>query len=558
MDQKKRKDMFIRKLIKILIGGIAIAVGSLAIINYMMGFIPILNQSFLMCAFGVLITATGLVFLIPPIKRIKFPFFGTILTVIGIIELGSGFQAITQISGVADILIIAETLMGGVIFVIGMVLLGCAVLPFIIIGLSYLLKPILQFMRSMMVRNVIRNARRTQNTFAMISIGLAFLIAISTVIGSLAAGVYPGAKLSLGGDMRVGWTGGSMGYVPINFTNELRKVDHVISVVPMRQLPASNCIVDNYTTEYAIRFFVINTTEYAKIHAPPTLMDIKSPSGLSVSDFIGRLDQENGTIIYYELAEKLSKGVGDVINATSTEFTSVSLLIVGLCGKMPGIRYTYEEYSTPVYTVIISWNTFFAITGYNFTTFKTWVYIVVGLDDLSNDLQVKEQFTNIIESFRTVTSNDFQSVRNRVEEFSGIISTINVILNEVLFIALLVSLLGLSITMNISIRQRHGEIGIMRSIGISSRQILQLVFGETLTISLTGILFGSISGVIAAYLMISFFPFIEWIPVIFTISWTTLGIYWGILLGIALISSIIPAYNVNKLKIIEMIHRRDI
>lgn len=558
MHQRTNSGISIRNLIKILIGFALITFGSLAITNYIVGIIPILNQSFLPCALGVILTTGGVFLLISPLKKIEFLYFGTILTIIGIMELISGFQAITQITNVADILSIGETLLGGVIFVIGMVLLGCAILPFIVIGLSYLFKPILQFMRSLMARNVIRNARRTQNTFAMISIGLAFLIAISTIIGSLAAGVYPGAKLSLGGDIRVGWTGGSMGYVPINYTNELRKVDHVNAVVPMRQLPTTNCFIDHYTSEYSICYFVINTTEYAKINTPPTLMDLKSPADLSVSDFIGRLDQLNSTIIFYELGEKLNKGLGDFINATSSEFHSISLQIVGLCGRMPGILYTYERYSPPVFVVIMSWNTFFAITGYNFTTFKTWVYFIVGLDDLSNDIQVKEQFTTIINTFRTVTINDFQSVRNRVEEFSGIINTINVILNEVLFIALLVSLLGLSITMNISIRQRQVEIGIMRSIGINKRQILQLIFGETLTISLTGVLFGSVAGLITAYIMVFYFPFIEWIPIIFTISWTTLGIYWGILLSIALISSIIPAYNINKLKIIDMIHRRDL
>ncbi|MFX1296994.1 MAG: ABC transporter permease [Promethearchaeota archaeon] len=522
--------------------------GALLILNYIVGFITSFAESFFFCTIGIIIAALGIYILIPQIKKIQYPYFGAILTILGAIELILGFKTIMEELTVLNIIQVGETILGGMFFIIGMVLLGCLMLPLIITGLSYILKPILQFMRSIMARNVLRNARRTQNTFAMISIGVAF----STLTGSLGAGVYPGAKLTLGGDMRVGWTSG---YIPINFTTTLKNLQHVTSMAPMWGI-SSGCIIDFPTEEFRIRYYVINTTEYAKLHKEPTLMELISPSKLSVYDFIHRLDQENSTIIFHELGDKLNYSIGDFINATSFIFNSIYLQIVGLCGKMPGMPYTYRDYSFPYYVVIISWNTLFAITGYNSTTFPYNVYYNVGLDTLSNDIVVKNQITEIIEKYRPVSEYEIRSVRSQVEEYGGIINTVNVILNQVLFIALLVSLLGLSITMNISVRQRRAEIGILRAIGISKKQILKVIFGETLTISLAGILFGSLTGITTGFLMIKYFPFIEWLAVIFTVSWVTLAIYWSILLSVALISSVIPAYNVSKMKIVESIRMR--
>ncbi len=490
--------------------------------------------------------------LITPLKKIQFLYFGLIFTILGAIELILVFRAIVEGLVVLSILQVGEPLIGGMFFVIGMVFLGCVILPYILAGLSYLMKPFLGFMRAMMTRNVLRNARRTQNTFAMISIGLAFLITVSTLTSSLNAGIYPGAKLTLGGDMQVGW---SVGYIPMNFTAAFREVDHVTSVAPMWSF-STYSIIDIPTTEYYIQYFVINTSEYAKLHKEPTLMEIISPSGLSVNEFIHRLDQENTTIIFHELSKKLNKGVGDYVNASSFIFNTTELEIVGLCGKMPGMPLTFREYSTPYYVVIISWETLFAMSGYNITTFPYYVYYNLGLDDLSNDVLVKAELTVIIENFQPVHEYAIRSVRGQVEEFSGIIHTVDVILNQILFIALIVSLLGLSITMNISIRQRRTEIGTLRAIGVKKSQILRVIFGETLTISLAGILFGSITGVITAYIMVNNFPFVEWLAVIFTVSWITLSIYWGILLAVALLSSILPAYSVNKMEIIESIRMR--
>ncbi len=544
--------MALRKILRILISVLCIGSGMFLVINYFNNYIPFLSEAFLFFTFGSVLTAIGFFFVISFLKKIQFLYFGIILTVFGILELITGFQALFFVTiDFSEFIQIGEILLGGLFFTIGTVCLGCQILPAIIAGLSYLVKPILGFLRAIMARNILRNARRTQNTFAMIALGLAFLIMISTFLSSLSAGIYPGAKLSLGGDIRIGW----WNYAPLSYTADLKSVSHVETVVPIRTI-SSNCIIDEYTSDYYVIFIVINTTDYATLHKEPTILESIAPAGLSVNEFIHRLDQENSTILYYNLADALNKTIGDSINASSSEFVTTKLQIVGLCGKMPGFQYTFYNYNPPYYIALLSWSTFFKITGYNTTSYPQLVWWVVGLDDLSNDGPVVSQFTTILREYRTVYEWDIESARKPVEEYSGIINTIYVVLNQILFIALIVSMLGLAITMNISIRQRRPEIGILRAMGIRKRQILKMLFGETLIISIAGILFGSITGIVIGYLLTYYFPFIEFMPVIFTIPWNNLGIYWAILLGIALFSSILPAFNVNKMNIIDMIRLR--
>jgi putative ABC transport system permease protein len=542
-----------RRIIIFLIGILCNISGIFLCTNYFKSYISFFTGSFLFFTLGAFIIAVGLFLLIPSLHKIQFLYFGVILTAFGILELFIGFQALFFVTmNFSEFMQIGEVLIGGLFFTIGMVCLGCQILPYIITGLSYLFKPLLGFLRATMTRNILRYPRRTQNTFAMVALGLAFLIMISTFLSSISAGILPGAKLSVGGDMRIGW---GSDYAPLRYTANLKGVNHVELLVPLRFV-SSNCIIDEYSSDYYVDFIIINTTDYAKLHKEPTLLQALNPTGLSVDDFIHKLDQENSTILFYKLADALNKTVGDSINASSAEFKTTKLQIVGLCGRMPGVYYTYYEYSPPHYIAILSWSTFFKLTGYNMTSYPNLVGWVVGLDSLANDGLVRSQFTVILGQYRTVYEWDIESIRKPVEQYSGIINTIYVILTQILFIALIVSLLGLAITMNISIRQRRSEIGILRAIGISKRQILQMFFGETITISITGIFFGSITGIVIGYLLIYNFPFIEWMAVIFTIPWTTLGIYWTILLVVALLSSGIPAYNANKMNIIDMIRLR--
>ena len=549
------------KILDYILGSILIFLGLILVLNFFMNFfrIELLIDTFIVLSIGILIMTVGSYLIFDFLKKISLLIFGLILLSFGLLQLAHGFQNILKITtDLSDFTYVIELFFGGIYLLIGMVFLGCLILPMFIYGLSFLLSPLLTKMRKITTRNIIRNRRRTQNTFAMIAIGLAFLISIGTVLESLDAGVYPGAKLELGGDIQIGSIGNSYVYGYLNMSNEFFGIPHVSEVIPVH----IDWISINYNDTYSkgIYLYIINTTEYAKLHSKETLLTFMGPMGITISQFIHLLDQENSTIIQYELSQETDIGLGDKANLSFG--LSVELDVVGIFGRMPGLPFTSVDYWSSQ-AVIISWNTLFSLTGINSSTYDSLaggrtVAYWLGIDNIYNDQEVISILkTQIYPKIGvTLTDWDIRTVKTRVEEYGGIINVVNSTLFNILLFALLISLIGLSINTFISVHQRRREIGILRSIGISKSQIIKMIFGETFIISIYGLIFGISTGILTGFLMISYFPFIYFLPAIFTIDY--IGLTWiiMILFIFTLISAMIPAYLSTRINIIEAIRFR--
>lgn len=80
----------------------------------------------------------------------------------------------------------------------------------------------------------------------------------------------------------------------------------------------------------------------------------------------------------------------------------------------------------------------------------------------------------------------------------NILSTIEMMMTVVSFIALLATLLGVSTTMTTSVLERKSEIGLMMSIGAENIKIASLFLTESLLIGLVGGVLGYLIGIIGA------------------------------------------------------------
>lgn len=110
--------------------------------------------------------------------------------------------------------------------------------------------------------------------------------------------------------------------------------------------------------------------------------------------------------------------------------------------------------------------------------------------------------------------------------------------------------LGLLNTLTINILERTREIGIVRAIGGSRKQIRRIVIAEALLLGLFGAAVGVLVGVAMSYGFILAFSMIGWkMPYIFPIMGILAAIVIAILLG--LFSSILPARNAARLDIIR-------
>lgn len=118
--------------------------------------------------------------------------------------------------------------------------------------------------------------------------------------------------------------------------------------------------------------------------------------------------------------------------------------------------------------------------------------------------------------------------------------------------ALLVALMGLLNTLLISVMERTREIGVLRAIGSTRRQIARMILVESLIQGGFGALVASVIGALIGYVYIlhALAPSLGW-QVNFYLPISTFLVTFSCGLGVALIAGLYPAYRASKLKVVE-------
>jgi putative ABC transport system permease protein len=461
--------------------------------------------------------------------------------------------------------------LAGLIFIVGSIILGGTLLPYLSKAFSYLLTPILMRLRKICQRNIQRNMRRSRNTFSIISISLALLIMISIIFSSIKAGILPGAQMRLGGDIRLAmpfdWDQSS---IPMETRADIKNITGIEEVCEVKTNWRSDNLCDTFGTESNENFilYVINTSSYVKLHSSNSLYKFRG--GGSLYNFIHRLDQNNTIILKSNLGDRINKSVGNTadiqIKAFGPNFPEINnnFSIVGLMDRLPGIYHSYLEGNEDQieYSGIISWKTYFNLTGAtpSTTTSGFWV----KCKDPNQADEVKEEIKNLYQSLGSPWNEtipwsewNYRTVNDEITLISELVNLILTIVISILFMALVISIFGTIISMIMNIKQRSSELGVLRAIGTSKLKILAIISGEVLIIGIIAILVGIICGGIAGY-WLSNVPFIAYVPFIFTINWIEILFLCSIMLSLALIGSLIPGIIAMRMNVIENIRQRGI
>ncbi len=115
-----------------------------------------------------------------------------------------------------------------------------------------------------------------------------------------------------------------------------------------------------------------------------------------------------------------------------------------------------------------------------------------------DELKVKVSQNEVMENIRVEIMNQgflVSSLSDTIDQANKIFQIIQIILFSFGFVALLVSAIGMFNTMTISLLEKTNEIGIMRSLGITGRDIKKIFFMES---GIMGFL-GGLGGVIIGY-----------------------------------------------------------
>ena len=460
--------------------------------------------------------------------------------------------------------------LAGLIFIIGSIVLGSTLLPYLTKVFSFILAPILLKLRKICQRNIQRNMRRSRNTFSIISMSLALLIMISIVFSSIQAGMLPGARMRLGGDIRLAMPfDGDQYFVPMRTSRNIKNISGVEEVCEVKTNWRSENLCDmfgNNTRENFI-LYIINTSSYVNIHSSNSIYEYEGEKPFY--EFIHQIDEVKTILIQNNLANEIDKRKGEKVNIQvqslfGTPQINGNLTIVGLMERLPGIYHTYLEGNEDEikYSGIISWNTYFNLTGEtpSTTTSGFWVKCADPYQGDKIKRDIEDLYRSLGDPWNTTlpwSEWNYRTVNDEITLISEIVNLILTIIMSILYMALIISVFGTIISMIMNIRQRSSELGVLRAIGTSKLKILLIISGEVLIIGITAILVGILCGSIAGY-WLSNVPFIAYVPFIFTINWIEVTIICIIMLSLTLIGSLVPGIIATRLNVIENIRKRGI
>ncbi|GIQ61563.1 hypothetical protein PACILC2_01310 [Paenibacillus cisolokensis] len=181
-----------------------------------------------------------------------------------------------------------------------------------------------------------------------------------------------------------------------------------------------------------------------------------------------------------------------------------------------------------------------------------------GLKYERNALVLKDENTTPLELRERV----FNQFGGRIMEMFGPedwVSVISVtytgafsIINFLVILSIMISGIGITNTLLINIMERVRELGMMRAVGVTRRQLIRMVLLEGFGIGLAATVTGCIFGILLIYITSTFLE-VHSLTYQFGVSWTIIlfiGLF-GIL--ISLISSFMPAFRAAKTRLSEVL-----
>ncbi|MCC6612375.1 MAG: ABC transporter permease [Anaerolineae bacterium] len=432
--------------------------------------------------------------------------------------------AVVMILGVLLLLTGKQGAAGGaILFLMGMVVAA----PGLVIPVARLISPLLSlgFAREGDIArgNLVRQPGRAAITGSTLMIGLATLVMIAALVLSFAALINSLADANFSSDLILLPQSIAVYDTVVgadeNLANRVRALPEVQDVGTMRY--ASSVTADGQ----ALQVMGINPDDYSKV------------ASFTVNE---------GT------PEEAFAALGSDRNAL---FTAIALSTVGLQVGDDFVLQTAEGPQT--YHVAGVANDLFTfkiaaifISQANLAAdfHKTEdVMLLINLVPGADKDAALANMQNILTDYPQFTAHLTGEYK---QELADVTSGALVAFYGVAFLILIPAALGLLNTLTINILERTREIGVVRAVGGSRKQVRRIVTAEALLLGLFGAAMGVLSGVAMSYGFIAAFGTVGWdMPYFFPLAGIIAAVVVGVLL--ALFAAVLPARNAARLDIIR-------
>ena len=313
-----------------------------------------------------------------------------------------------------------------------------------------------------------RNPSRTAITAAALMIGLALIAFVTVFASGLSSSVNKVVDDSLPGEITLQGPGGFQPFSPLA-VQEVRQVEGVEAASGVRYASVK---ADGETTQISS----VDPSNITKVFT----VTWKEGSNDDLLELTGR-----EIVIGDSLSDKIGVGVGDTVELTSQTGQKFGFDVTAVM-ETDSIQLAGQGIITQ------------AAMEEDFNVDED----AVGLVKLDSGVDLAATQTAIEDAldkpFPTVeVLNQGELKESQKEQINGLLAMIYVLLA----LAIVVSLVGIVVTLILSIYERTRELGMLRAVGMSRRQVKRMVRYEAVITAVIGAVSGLIVGVVFAFLI---------------------------------------------------------
>lgn len=305
--------------------------------------------------------------------------------------------------------------------------------------------------------NAMRSPRRTASTASALMIGLGLV----SMVAILAASLKASFDAALTATLKADYTLSTSSFTPFSpeVGTRVAALPEVATVSPFRQNG----------------FRIDDATSFVTAVDPATVEDVAT---LEVTEgSVADLAQAESVLVFRDVAEERGWALGDSLPAEFASSGDVPLEIVGI----------YDE-NRLVGDYVISLESYDGLYSEELDAFV----LVTTAEGVSLD-EAAAAIRGSVAEFPNVQVQDQAAFR---EQQAGFIDQLLALVTALLLMAIVIALFGIVNTLGLSIYERTRELGLLRAVGMSRRQVKRMIRWESVIIAVFGAVLGIVVGVL--------------------------------------------------------------
>ena len=388
---------------------------------------------------------------------------------------------------------------------------------------------------SMARQNAARNPKRTSRTAAPVLIGVALVTAFSALAASIRTEIRDTFGSAFSGDLALTVDSQGFGGIPLTVTDQIADLDGVAQATGVGftsvRIIDPNAPVESTTDQSSVtpaqpgnqRGVFVQTINPATISG---LFDL----GVTAGD-LGTLGND-GIFVEQDNAEDKGWKVGDRLQVIRIDGKVIDAEIRGfVSGETSFANYVasremFADAPTPI--------------------FDSFVYIKAAQGAVIDDVRDRVAAISSDAGIGSLQTRD-----EFIDEQAAQVNQILALIYGLLGLSILIAIVGIVITLLLSVFERRREIGLLRAVGMTRSQVRTTVRWESVITSLLGAVSGVVLGIVMGIVVVAALSGDSQIGFSLPVTSTIVIVLISFVLGV--VAAIYPARRATKVDVVQAI-----